>query len=64
MIKAYSLFTQDTPQVCDDFDDEADEKFSDDTANIKEVPKLIKLYVFFSRSSPHFAYLMLQFRFF
>lgn len=49
MIKAYSLFTQNTPQVCDDFDDdEADnENFSDDTANIKEVPKLIKLYVFF-----------------
>ena len=28
-------------------DDEADENFSDSTANIKEVPNLIKLYVFF-----------------
>ena len=47
---AHSLFTQDT-QVWDNFDDHEadldDENYSDDTANIKEVPKLIKLYVFF-----------------
>lgn len=45
---AYSLFAQDTPQVWDDFDDHeadlGDENYTDDTANIKEVPKL---YVFF-----------------